>query len=747
MKQYINRNKAGFSLSPAFTEKLVSSLLAGLVSGLVALISCVSFAALIFNGQLADSVFVGINASVSTAVVAGSFITMLSVCRPVLALPDDDTVPILALMVTLVVASLPADLPASDLAATALASIALVALLTGLALTAIGLLRLGGLVRYLPHSVMGGYFAGAGLLMTLGGFKVATDLSLESVVEVSLLLEYESLMRWVPACVAALVFDQALRRFSGAIVMPAIFIALCLSFFAAAYGVGYTPSMLMAEGVLLGPFPEGEAKVINPVLFTSASDIHWNALFMHPGSFLTIIMLSAVSLMLTVSGLSLLQQRGVDINRELRVSGWANTLSGLTGGLTALPSMALSKLAMDVGAPPSRWVGIVAAALCAATLYGGLDVLAWLPKPVLAGLLIYLGWTFLQQWLLESRSQMPSLEYGVIWIIVGVVVLVGFLEGVVVGLLCAVVLFVVNYSRINVVRYSLTGAQLSSNVDRNQAEAAFLGEHGEQILVAKLQGYLFFGTSADLVARLDKWRQARERKPLRFLLFDFNEVNDMDASAANSFTRIAQEAAKTGFVLVMTGLSDSMMGQLRSSGFDYESMDCVEVMQDLDRGLEWCEEQVLSGQVVEQQEASLLNQFYDALGSWENVEILLSYFEQRRAVAGDILAREGEPSDELFLLETCSASVYLGTDLETMHRIRRASSGTVFGEVGFYLGTPRTASVIVDDGGELYVFTREEGERLNRDHPHIASQFHSFMLRLVTRRLQLTTSTLRVVLA
>ena len=156
---------------------------------------------------------------------------------------------------------------------------------------------------------------------------------------------------------------------------------------------------------------------------------------------------------------------------------------------------------------------------------------------------------------------------------------------------------------------------------------------------------------------------------------------------------------------------------------------------------------MLADQVLEQNEASLLNQFYDVLGSWEDVEIMLSYFERRSAVAGDILAREGEPSDELFLLETCTASVYLGTDLETKHRIRRASSGTVFGEVGFYLGTNRTTSVIVDEDGELYVFTREAGEQLNRDHPQIASAFHSFMLRLITHRLQSTTSTLRVVLA
>ena len=46
---------------------------------------------------------------------------------------------------------------------------------------------------------------------------------------------------------------------------------------------------------------------------------------------------------------------------------------------------------------------------------------------------------------------------------------VGFLQGVIVWLLGAIVLFVINYSRINVVRYALTGKERSSNVERNSA--------------------------------------------------------------------------------------------------------------------------------------------------------------------------------------------------------------------------------------------------------------------------------------
>jgi SulP family sulfate permease len=100
----------------------------------------------------------------------------------------------------------------------------------------------------------------------------------------------------------------------------------------------------------------------------------------------------------------------------------------------------------------------------------------------------------------------------------------------------------------------------------------------------------------------------------------------------------------------------------------------------------------------------------------------------------------------MFLLQSCTASVYLDTNSGGKHRIRRAGAGTVFGEVGFYLGTPRTASVIVDTGGELFVLTQDANARLEQEHPHIAAALQKYMIRLITRRLQLTTTTLRAVL-
>jgi SulP family sulfate permease len=727
-------------------DRVISILLAGIIAGVITLISSVSFAALIFSGALTPYIASGITILVSTAVVAGAMFSLLSAARPVVALPDDDTAPVLALMVTMIIAGFPEDTPGEILFVTSFGALACAALLTGIVLTALGYFQLGSLVRYLPYSVMGGYFAGAGWLLIQGALRVVSDLPLATSQDFLALVDIELVLRWLPALLAAVCIRWAVRNWHRSLAMPASMALLVAVFFAVAALAGVTPEELMAEGWLVGPFPDFKPELFNPVLFQRSADLDWTLVVSHLSSIGTIIMLSAVSLMLTATGLSVIQRNKFDINRELMVAGFANTVSGMGGGLIALPSMSLTELAMTVGAPASRLVGLVVALFCAGILYFGMSLIAWLPKIVLAGLLIFLGASLLERWLIEARKKLPRLEYLVVVIIVLVVATIGFLEGVMVGLLCAIVLFVINYSRINVVRYALTGKERGSNVERNTVEEKFLRDNGGQTLILKLQGYLFFGTAAALAKRIEERLADASQPPLRYVALDFAQVTDMDSSAALSFMQLAQDASQHNFFLLLTGMTPTMHERLIGSWLENENTSYVQILPDLDRGIEWCEERILKELSSSETHEGILQQLLRYMPSPDDHKILESYLEYRHVESGDQLARQGDPSDEMFLLQSCTASVYLDTSSGRKHRIRRAGVGTVFGEVGFYLGTPRTATVIIDTGGELFVLSQSANARLEQDHPHIAAALHKFMIRAITRRLQLTTTTLQAVL-
>ena len=153
----------------------------------------------------------------------------------------------------------------------------------------------------------------------------------------------------------------------------------------------------------------------------------------------------------------------------------------------------LSTLGYRVGAR-SKLAGIVAAIVCAAALIFGAAILTFIPKMIVGGMLFYLGFGFLFEWVIDARAKLPRGDYLLVLMILFVVASVGFIQGVTLGVIIAAILFVVNYSRINVVRNTLTGISYRSNVDRSPRKQQLLAQRGEQIYILKLQGFLFFGT-------------------------------------------------------------------------------------------------------------------------------------------------------------------------------------------------------------------------------------------------------------
>lgn len=175
---------------------------------------------------------------------------------------------------------------------------------------------------------------------------------------------------------------------------------------------------------------------------------------------------------------------------------------------------------------------------------------------------------------------------------------------------------------------------------------------------------------------------------------------------------MAQGAIEGDYFLIITGLSTELKERISRGGFSERLTSYIVMEPDLDRGIEWCEEQLLADAAAEQ--------------------------DSPRGVLAQI---------ENVLPESSAASVYLDVGEGERHRIRRTGPGTIFGEIGFFLGAPRTATVIADAPGVVYVLDHIALDRLQADYPHVASAFHQYMIRVLADRLLNTTSTLPAVLA
>jgi SulP family sulfate permease len=301
-------------------------------------------------------------------------------------------------------------------------------------------------------------------------------------------------------------------------------------------------------------------------------------------------------------------------------------------------------------------------------------------------------------------------------------------------LLVAVGLFVVNYSRINVVKHTLSGASFQSRVTRASRLRTILYARSDQTHILQLQGYLFFGTAHRLLELVRGRLQQTDVPPVRFLVLDFRQVTGLDSTAILSFAKMKHLAHDSAAVLIFTGLSPTLEAQFVSNRLG-GAEDTVKVFPDLDRAVEWCEAEILRVEGVEDEAESIQQHIEQILPEAGNMEALLQYLKREEVAQGAYLFRQGDAPDVLYLVEKGqvtaqleSASEKAPTRLETMR------GGRVVGEIGFYRGVARTAAVRADEPTVVYSLARAQLKQMEQADPETASTFHRLMVHLLAER-------------
>jgi SulP family sulfate permease len=110
-------------------------------------------------------------------------------------------------------------LPDADLVATIVVMTGIVTLLTGLFMFLLGFFRLGGLGRYLPYPLTGGFLAGTGWLLVQGSFGTMAGIS-PSLDAPPILMNRVSL--WLPGLLFAIALFVGVRVSKHPLTLPII---------------------------------------------------------------------------------------------------------------------------------------------------------------------------------------------------------------------------------------------------------------------------------------------------------------------------------------------------------------------------------------------------------------------------------------------------------------------------------------------------------------------------------------------
>jgi SulP family sulfate permease len=625
-----------------------------------------------------------------------------------------------------------------DLLATVLATMLFATLTTGLFLLAVGVFRLGGLARYIPYPVVGGFLAGTGWLLIRGSFEVVTGLP-ATLSGLSRLLEPEIIILWLPAVIVTLTLLIGLRKLRSFLTLPALLIGLLAAFYLVLWLTGTPLSTAREMGLLLVSDEGLLLQLPSPMLLKGANI---GAVLGQTGNIAVVAGIALVSLMLNATSLELVFQNEVDINRELRAAGVTNMFTTFTGGMVGFLSVSLSPLIHRTGSR-SHLPSIIAAVLLAFMLFFGFGILAYFPKAILGGLLLFLGIDFLNEWVISSLKRFTPIEYTVVFLILIVIASTDFLVGVGVGLIAMIIMFVVSYSRVSVVQHILSGAQIHSNVERNAIEQRELSRRGEGIYIVELRGFLFFGTANSMVELIRDRVADKSKMHPKFVLIDFKNVTGLDSSAALSFVKTEQLAKKNDFKMVLTGASTTHKKRLQNGGLSYDC-EWVCYFTDMDRGLEWCEEHILKE--VENIDQPLSGDLYSQLCElgFDSAFALrfINYLEPITVNPGERLIRQGVKANALYYIEKGKVSVFLEREDGDPIRLRNIRTGSTVGEMGFYTGAIRTASVIAEETTSALRLDQNAITEMTRDGPELASAFHKWIAQLLSDRLARATLTI-----
>jgi len=691
-----------------------------------------SYAMLIWRGELAVAVSRGLGVAFFSGLVV-NLIVGLRGKVPGTSCGTSHTAPILALAAASIASGMAAANASPDaIVATVALTVGLSSFCVGGMLFLLGARRIAGYLRFIPFPVVGGFLAGSGWLLIKGAVIAMANMPV-TLAGLGALAAPEVLLRWGPGLAYGILIFISMHIWVNKKTLPTLLVIGVAIYYLATWMAGVTPARAEELGLVIGGIPAGNLySVLSPSLL-AAADL--GQILGHAPNVATIMLVALVELLIVLSAIELSNRVDMDLDSELRATGVANMISGLGGGMTTFHWTGTTALAFNVGGN-TRLMTLLTAAIYGVILLVGSNIISYIPKHLLGAMLFHIGATWIEQWVYQGYRKMPRSDYAILVLILLVIAFAGFLPGIALGTLCAVVLFVIKYSRTRVIRAELSGASFRSNTDRPSDHKQILTEQGDQLHVLKLQGYIFFGTSNGLLNNI-KARAAEQGRPLSRVILDFHAVTGLDSSAQFSFNKLRLFASENGLQVLLSGVSGEIGRQLALEGIGGEGDAVYSLYPSLDRAMEQCEICLLEEVGADLSGGGLVMERYleEILRDSDAAQRLFAHMERMELEDGGAIMTQGESPDALYMVESGWTEAILDLESGASMRLRKMGPGTILGEVALFLGQSRTATVVARGPCVVYRLSASTVSRLEQREPDLLRLVHLHIIRLLSERL------------
>jgi len=414
----------------------------------------------------------------------------------------------------------------------------------------------------------------------------------------------------------------------------------------------------------------------------------------------------------------------------LRSHGAANVASAAVLGMPGLADIPATVISRHLGAS-SRLLPLATCAVCLASAFAGGSFIAFVPK-FLMGALVFLAATqFIHEYLIQACRLMSRSDAGTVWLIFGVIVLVDFIPGVAIGIVLTSLLFIVRYSKIDIVGSVFFLSELSSSVDRSAAERNILRQFGDRVRVFNLRGFIFFGTANLFFERMKQICGQSDGSV--YFIFNFRRVSGIDSTAVQVFQKIINLLKSKSIVPVVCSLSPEAGKAFTISGV-FSEADCL-TLADLDLALKWVEERLLAERAANVGECAVADMLESMLGDRGKAEELAKMMERVELGKGEYLFRQGDADTSAYLIQSGVIEIRLETESSKVIRLREFRNGCMVGEMAAYSANHRrSASALAMENSVLYRLDASRMKSQNATKSEAA--LHELVARLLAARLE-----------
>lgn len=501
-------------------SKLIKDLLAGLTVAAVALPLALAFG--VASGATAASGLV-------TAIIAGIVISALSGASFQISGPTGAMSAVLIGIASTV----------------GLNGVFWVCFIAGILLLVCGIFKLGGLVKLIPRPVITGFTSGIAVIIALGQVDNFFGTASEGESAIAKLISYGTLgfkphlwTVFLGLIVVAIMIiwpkkwnARVPSSLVGIIVATVIYVIFRFDGVAT---VGEIPKTLfLSERLSFSGFSFDMLKtLISPAL--------------------TVAALGMIESLLCGASASRMKNEPFDANIELIGQGIGNVLLPFFGGVPATAAIARTSVAIKSGAQ-TRLTGIFHALWLLAAMFLLGNVMALVPMPALAGVLMVTAWR-MNEWHAIKYIFKKKFIGAILQFLITMIATVVFdlTIAIIIGIIFSLMVFVKNAAHLEAASAEVSRERLLARGE--------LGAGHDNSVVVYVTGDVFFANIGKLTAKLDALSGYDE------IIISLRGVPDIDITSVETLGEYADEFAKCGKRIIFCGMSDTVKKVFEKSG-------------------------------------------------------------------------------------------------------------------------------------------------------------------------------------